>query len=156
MEVINIQKYINSSPRKLKLVADMVRKMKPARALETLQFTNKAAAQPLSKAIKTAISNATVKGMKTEDLSFKYLEVNKGIDLKRMRSAGRGRRRLYSKSNSHIRVVLTDVNKTEKPLVSADKKRVLSKRQITKSSTEKETEKDPKPNVKLKKEKETE
>ncbi len=114
MDITNTQKYVSSSPRKLRLVADMVRKMEPVRALQILQFTNKAAALPISKAIKTAVANALVQGVKAEDLSFKRLEINKGLDLKRMRSAGRGRRRLYSKSSSHIRVVLTDESKPAK------------------------------------------
>jgi large subunit ribosomal protein L22 len=105
MEYTSIQKNITDSPRKLRLVADMIRKMKPAQALETLQFTNKAAALPLAKAIKTALANA-----KTDDVVFKSLEINEGMKLKRYRAgtAGRGRGRPYKKRWSHIKIVLTD------------------------------------------------
>lgn len=106
MEYMTNQKNIQSSPRKLRLVADMIRKMSPERALETLQFTNKAAALPLAKAIKTAVANAG----KVENLAFKKLEINEGSKLKRYRpgTAGRGRGRPYKRRWSNIKVVLTD------------------------------------------------
>lgn len=106
MEYQTVQKNITSSPRKVRLVADMVRKMDPYRALEVLQFTKNAAAQPLMKAIKTAIANAG----KKESLGFSKIEINDGPKLKRQRAgtAGRGRGRPYKKRWSHIKIVLTD------------------------------------------------
>jgi len=56
-EFVHIQKNLGHSPRKMRLVADMVRKLSPEAALKVLQFTNKAAAIDLSKAIKTALAN---------------------------------------------------------------------------------------------------
>ena len=106
MEYRTIQKNISSSPRKLRLVADMVRSMTPEQALETLSFTQKAAAKPLAKAIKTSLANA----QKKENLSFKKIEINEGSKLKRYRvgTAGRGRGRPYKKRMSHIKIILTD------------------------------------------------
>jgi large subunit ribosomal protein L22 len=104
MQYIHIQKNIGSSPRKLRLVADMVRKMSPDQAIETLSFTQKSAALPLIKAIKTAVANAG----KKDGLNFASLEVNEGMKMKRFRSAARGRVRPYKKRFSHIKVVLTD------------------------------------------------
>jgi large subunit ribosomal protein L22 len=106
MQYLSIQKNINSSPRKLRLVADMVRKMRPEDAVETLKFTNQAAATPLAKAIKTAVANASG----ATNLSFKSIEVNEGMKMRRYRvgTAGRGRGRPYKKRFSHIKVVLTD------------------------------------------------
>lgn len=111
MEYSHIQKNIGSSPRKLRLVADMVRKMSADKAVELLAFTNKGAALPLAKAIKTAIANAG----KKEGLAFKKLEINEGMVLKRYHAgtAGRGRGRPYKKKTSHIRIVLTDDAKGE-------------------------------------------
>lgn len=105
MEYVHTQKNIKSSPRKLRLVADMVRKMSPAKALEILPFINKAASVPLYKAIKAALANVN-----KENLSFKGLEINEGLKLKRYRvgTAGRGRGRPYRKRYSHIRIILTD------------------------------------------------
>ena len=106
MEFITIQKNIGSSPRKLRLVADMVRKMDPYAALQTLQFTTNAAATPLAKAIKTVVANAGSR----EGISFKSIEINEGLKAKRYRvgTAGRGRGRPYKKRMSHIKIVLTD------------------------------------------------
>ncbi|MBI2595907.1 hypothetical protein HYW46_04205 [Candidatus Daviesbacteria bacterium] len=105
MEYTTIQKNITTSPRKLRLVADMVRKMSPEQAVEILQFTNKAAAQPLIKAIKTVLANS-----KKADVVFKTIEINEGPKLKRYRvgTAGRGRGRPYRRRWSHIKIVLID------------------------------------------------
>lgn len=106
MEAQTIQKYLHTSPRKFRLVADLVRKMTPDQALETLRFTNKAAAGDLIKAIKTVMANAKVKGM--ENISFKTIEINEGPRMKRFRAAPKGRSMPYQKKMSHIKIVLTD------------------------------------------------
>lgn len=103
MEYTHIQKYITTSPRKLRLVADMIRNLSPESALEALQFTNKAAAQPLTKAIKTSLANVSKEG-----LTFKKIEVNEGPKLKRFRAQARGRVAPYKRRWSHIKIVLTD------------------------------------------------
>lgn len=104
---MTIQKNLGHSPRKLRLVADMVRKMRPEQALVTLRFTNKAAAPTVAKAIKTVMANAAVTGQ-TGPLAFKTIEVNEGIKMRRFRSAARGRARPYKKKFSQIKIVLTD------------------------------------------------
>jgi large subunit ribosomal protein L22 len=103
---MTIQKNLKSSPRKLRLVADMVRKMTPAQAVLQLRFTNTAAAPILAKAIKTAVAN----GGNNESLVFKSIEINDGLKMRRIRvgTAGRGRNRPYKKRYSHIKIVVTD------------------------------------------------
>ncbi|MDO8429059.1 MAG: uL22 family ribosomal protein [Candidatus Daviesbacteria bacterium] len=108
MEITSIQKNITTSPRKVRLVADMVRKMTPDKSLEMLGFTNKAASLQLSKAIKTALANARAQGIPTLGLTFKALEINEGMRMKRVMSGGRGRTRQYERQTSHIKIVLTD------------------------------------------------
>ena len=105
MEYIHTQKNIQTSPRKLRLVADMIRKMTPEKALEALQFTNKSAAEPLAKAIKTVAANA---GGKIEALYFKSIEINEGSKLKRVRMGSRGHVNPYKRRWSHIKIVLSD------------------------------------------------
>ncbi|MDO8498960.1 MAG: uL22 family ribosomal protein [bacterium] len=117
MEVMTIQKYIHTSPRKLRLVADMVRKMKPSRALVTLQFANKAAALPLKKALQTVLADAEQKKLQQETLAFKVLEINEGPKLARYHAGTKGRANPYRRKMSHIKIVLTDDSK-----VSAIKK----------------------------------
>lgn len=108
MEAITIQKNIHTSPRKLRLVADMVRKMGPKQALNSLRFTNKAAAQPLSKAILTALANAKQQKLDEESLVFKSVEINDGPRMRRFRAQARGRANPYKKRMSHIKIVLSD------------------------------------------------
>jgi large subunit ribosomal protein L22 len=95
----------------------MVRKMDPYAALDVLQFTSNAAARPLAQAIKTVIANAGSK----EGLSFKSVEINEGLKMRRYRvgTAGRGRGRPYKKRTSHIKIVLTDEVKLEKKIKNA-------------------------------------
>ncbi len=105
---MHLQKYIHTSPRKLRLVADMVRKMSPLQAVTVLQFTPKAAAIDLMKAVKTAIANAKQKGMPAEGLIFGKLEVNESLKMRRYRAGTRGRAKPFKKKMAHIRIVLTD------------------------------------------------
>lgn len=115
MEIQHTQKYIHTSPRKLRLVADMIRKMEPVRALRNLKFANKSAALPLAKAIETAIANAKQQNVAEESLSFKHLEINEGPRLPRFRAGTRGRVNPYRKKFSHIKITLTDeVKETKK------------------------------------------
>lgn len=108
MEATTIQKHIHTSPRKLKLVADMVRKMRPASALRTLKFTNKTAATPMAKAIETVLANAKQQNLVAEKLSFARIEINEGPAGRRFRAGTRGRAKPYKKRTSHIKIVLTD------------------------------------------------
>ena len=103
---MTIQKNLKSSPRKLRLVADMVRKMSPSQAVLQLRFTNTAAAPLLAKAIKTVLANAG----NAEGLTFKTIEINDGLKMRRMRvgTAGRGRGRPYKKRMANVKIVLTD------------------------------------------------
>ncbi len=108
MEIIATQKFIRMGPRKLRLVADMVRKMQPIKAMDLLSFTPKAAAKEVSGAIKVALSNAKQLGLDSEKVVFKQIEINEGAKLKRIRAGARGRVKPYKRKMSHIRIVLTD------------------------------------------------
>ena len=108
MEITQIQKNLHNSPRKLRLVADLVRNQKPTQALLTLKFTDQAAAIPLSKAIQTVLGNAKAQNIDADNLIFKSLEVNEGQKMKRFRAGTRGRVKRYTKKMSHIIIVLSD------------------------------------------------
>jgi len=108
METMTIQKYIHTSPRKLRLVADMVRKMEPVKALEILSFTPKAAAKDLFKAIQVALANSKQKGLDLEKAIFKNLEINESTKMKRFRAGTRGRVKPFKKRMAHIKIVLSD------------------------------------------------
>lgn len=112
MEVKASLKYLRVSPRKVRLVADAVRKMKPEMAIDTLQFMTKSAAQPLAKTIKSAVANAiNVYKLNEKNLSIKNINVNEGPTFKRGRPVSRGRWHEIKKRTTHITVVLEDKSK---------------------------------------------
>ncbi len=95
-------------------MADMVRNMKPLKALLALQFANKAAALPLLKAIKTVLANAKMQNLNEEKLVFKKMEINEGSVMKRFRAGSKGRAKRYKKRLSHIKIVLEEEGGEEK------------------------------------------
>lgn len=111
MEVISYIKYLRVAPRKLKLVADAIKKESVASALSKLQFSDKSAAGVLLKALKSAIANAKNNhNLKEEDLKIKNLVVEEGMRIKRMDKSHGARfgRGLILKQLSHIKVILTE------------------------------------------------
>lgn len=114
MEVQTIQKYIHTSPRKLRLVSDMVRKMEPNRALDVLRVTPKAAAKDLTKALQVVMANAKQGGMDVEKAFFKKIEINESMKMRRFRAGTRGRVKPYKKRMSHIKIVLSDEKEGKK------------------------------------------
>lgn len=106
MEITAIQKYIHASPRKLRLVADLIRQMKPFKALDVLRLTPKAAAKDLAKAIETVLANAKQAGLEGEKLTFGKLEINESMKMRRFRAGTRGRVKPYKRRLSHIKIVL--------------------------------------------------
>ena len=129
MEIKAIQKFVRMSPRKLRLVASLVSKLPPTRAVETLPHTGKRAAGPLAKVIQSAISNAKNKGVSESDLVFKEIQINDGPRLKRGRAVGHGRWHPYKKRMSHIRVVLM----TKEPeAIKKARKKIEKKTEIEK------------------------
>lgn len=86
----------------------MVRKMGPRQALNSLRFTKKSAASPLSKAISTALANARQQKVDEEILVFKSMEINEGPRMRRFRAQARGRANPFKRRMSHIKIVLSD------------------------------------------------
>lgn len=106
-EVKAFARHIHVSPRKLRLVADMVRKAPVDIALEQLKFSSKNAAIPLMKAINSAIANAVHNfNLKRDDLYIKTLTVDGGPVMKRYAPRAQGRAFVERKRTSHINVVL--------------------------------------------------
>jgi len=134
MEIKSVQKFVKTSPRKLRLVAALAKKMKPTEAIETLPFSRKRAADPLVKVIKTAVANAKERGLKEENLIFKEIQINEGPRLKRGRPASRGVWHPYKRRMSHIRVVLEERKKNEKlkPKTKVEKKEKPAKKETKK------------------------
>lgn len=97
------------SPRKTRLVVDMVRGKGIQEALNTLQFSPQPSAKLVSKLLKSAVSNAEQKGVADVDRLFvKTIFVNGGAVLKRFIPRAMGRASRIRKPTSHITVVLAD------------------------------------------------
>lgn len=112
MEIIASQKFLLLSPRKIRPVVLLIKKMRPVEAVNKLPFVGKKAAEPLAKVIKQALANAKVKGLSEDDLYFKEIQIGEGPRLKRGRAVSRGQWHPIKKRMSHIRVVL-EVRKVE-------------------------------------------
>ena len=108
MEIMHTQKYIHTSPRKLRLVASMVRKMGPQSALDILRVTPKDAAKDLAKAFETVLANAKQQGVDIQNISLKSLEINESTKMRRYRAGTRGRAKPFKRRMSHIKIVLTE------------------------------------------------
>ena len=99
-------KNYRQSPRKVRLIADLVRGKRTSDALTHLQFVDKRAAEPFAKVIKSAAANAKDQGKDVEKLFVKTVAVNKGVTMKRFTPRARGSASRINKRNSHISVEL--------------------------------------------------
>ena len=101
-----VLKNYRQSPRKVRLIADLVRGKKVKDALNTLTFVDKKAAEPFAKVIRSAAANAAQTGTNPDDLIIKKVAVDKGTVFKRFMPRARGSASPINKRNSHITVEL--------------------------------------------------
>ena len=106
MDIKAEQKYLLISPKKVRVVVEMIKRLKPSLAVESLSLVGKAAAEPLRKVILSAIANARVKGISEDTLSFKEIQIGEGPRLKRGQPVSRGQWHPIKKRMSHIKVIL--------------------------------------------------
>ena len=107
---------VPTSPRKMRLVADLVRGMEVGRALGVLKFSNKEAAARVEKLLRSAIANWEEKnGRKAEDgeLYISRMFVDGAATLKRMRPAPQGRGYRIRKRSNHVTIVVDSLNNKE-------------------------------------------
>lgn len=112
MEYQASAKYVRTSTRKVRLLADSIRTMKPLRALTYLDAMGKSAARPMANVIRSALANAKEKQGESEALTIGSIEVMGGPVMKRWHAVSRGSAHAYKKRMTHIRVVLTDEKKS--------------------------------------------
>ncbi|MCA1805849.1 MAG: 50S ribosomal protein L22 [Xanthomonadaceae bacterium] len=109
MEVSAKLSHARISPQKVRLVADLVRGMPVERALETLTFSNKKAAQIMRKVLESAIANAEHNaGADVDELKIAKVFVNEGPVLKRFEARAKGRGNRILKRTSHITVTVDE------------------------------------------------
>jgi len=117
------QKYLLISPKKVRPVANMAKKLSPAKALETLPFVGSKAAIVLKKVVASAVANAKAKGASEDTLVFKEIQIGEGPRLKRGMAGAHGRWKPIKKRMSHIRVVLE--TKEQLPVKKEESKQEL-------------------------------
>ncbi|MDP9858693.1 large subunit ribosomal protein L22 [Olsenella profusa DSM 13989] len=106
-EVRAVARYVRMAPRKVRMVVDMVRGKGVEQALEALQFSTRAAAEPVAKAINSAVANAeNNNGLRGRNLVIKRASVDEGPTLKRIRPRAKGSASRINKRTSHITVVV--------------------------------------------------
>lgn len=124
MEVKASLNNLRMSPRKVRLVVDLVRKMPVDKALVQLKFANKRAAEPLAKLIESGIANAVnTYGLERGNLFIKEIRSDEGLTLKRWMPKAHGRATVIRKRSAHVYLVLAelvDSGKKEKKTVAAD------------------------------------
>src|SRR5438477_4727112 len=126
MEAVAKTKYLKGSPRKARLVIDLIRGANVSRALSILRFTDKRAAAPIAQCLNSAIANATYRAeqdniaIDPDDLWINTCFVDMGPTKgrRRMRPAPQGRAYREQRHYCHITIQLTsdDKPKTEKEL----------------------------------------
>lgn len=119
MEAVAKTKYLKGSPRKARLVIDLIRGVNVSRALSILKFTDKRAADPIQKCLNSAIANATFKAeqqniaIDPDDLWVKTCFVDMGPhkNRSRMRPAPQGRAYREQRHYCHITIEVTSEEK---------------------------------------------
>lgn len=105
--VLAVAKGVNMSPRKVGVVAALVRGRTVEDALTILSHTPRASAVPVRKVIESARANADHNhNYKPETLRITEISVSAGVRLKRFRPAAQGRALPFQRRTSHIRVVV--------------------------------------------------
>ncbi|GAB6123131.1 50S ribosomal protein L22 [Dysgonomonas termitidis] len=105
---------VPTSPRKMRLVADMIRGMEAFRALGVLKYSNKEAAAKLEKLLRSAIANWEAKNERkaeSGELFVSLINVDGGAMLKRMRPAPQGRGYRIRKRSNHVTLHVDTLNK---------------------------------------------
>jgi large subunit ribosomal protein L22 len=126
MEAVAKLRHLKGSPRKARLVIDLIRGENVSRALSILKFTDKRAADPIAQCLNSAIANATYKAeqeniaIDPDDLWVKTCFVDMGAhkNRRRMRPAPQGRAYREQRHYCHITIQVTsdEKPKTEKEL----------------------------------------
>jgi large subunit ribosomal protein L22 len=102
-----VAKYIRTSPRKMRLVADLIRGKSAQEAWNLLEFTPKRATGPMKKVLESAIANAQNNNdISPETLNVWKVMVDEGPTLKRFRPRARGRASAIKKRTCHITLIV--------------------------------------------------
>lgn len=119
-------KNVPTSPRKMRLVADLIRGERVSKALNILKYEPKVGSPKLEKLLLSAISGWEAKHqdvkLEEADLYVKEIWVDGGRILKRLRPAPQGRAHRVRKRSNHVTLVVDSLKKTSTPEITTTKK----------------------------------
>ena len=122
MEVRAKAKHIKISPKKVRLVVNIIRGLEAVKAMDQLKFINKLAVKPIEKLLVSAIANAENNfELAKDNLYIKKISVDEGPTLHRWKPRARGRATPIRKRTSHIDLVLAELVESEKKELKKDK-----------------------------------
>ena len=129
-------KNYRQSPRKVRLVADLIKGKRVADALVMLDTLPKRASGPVNTLLNSAISNAKQAGISEDNLFIENITVNKGIVMKRSMPRARGSASRINKRTSHVMLTLIEKSvpkKAKKEVKKVEKKSKSTKKVEAKS-----------------------
>lgn len=139
MTITATQLSTRQAPRKVRLVANSVKKLSLPDAVRQLSVINRRASIVVLKVLRQAIANATHNhGLKVEELRIKTIQVDEGSRFRRFRAVSRGRAHGIIKRTSHVKVELESqpVAQPEKPAtvaVAAEKNEPVVEKTVKKA-----------------------
>jgi len=119
-------KNYRQAPRKVRLVAGLIKGKNVVEAIAELDFLAKRAGLPIKKLLLSAVANAKNQGMEVENLFIKELRVDKGITMKRMMPAAMGTGHRINKRTSHLNILLAE------KIIPVKKSKIKSRRTVLK------------------------
>ena len=142
MEAIAKTRHLKGSPRKARLVIDLIRGVNVSRALAILKFTDKRAAEPIAKTLRSAIANATYLAeqqniaIDPDDLWVKTCFVDMGAhkNRRRMRPAPQGRAYREQRHYCHITIEVSSEAPAQKESDKPHKKSVKATESVDKKT----------------------
>jgi len=101
-------RYVRTSPRKVRVVADQIRGLEVERAIALLEFSPRGASVPLLKLVQSAAANAENNfDLDPEEMRITSISVDEGPTMRRYRPRARGRATRIEKRSCHINIALT-------------------------------------------------
>ena len=142
-------RYLRIAPRKVRLVADLIRGKTVEEAQTILNFTIKKTAQPLLKLLKSAIASAKHNyQLEESNLYISKITVDEGPKLKRWRARARGMTSEIQKKTSHVTLVLEEIVKKPPKNVKKVKPKVIKKEKVEEKVVKPEKPK-PRPEIEV-------
>jgi large subunit ribosomal protein L22 len=118
MEAQAINRYISTSPRKMRLIIDLIRGKSVPEALHILHFSPKHASKVAEKVLRSAVSNLQNKDeggrLDPDEIVVKRASVDGGMTMKRISPAPMGRAFRIRKRSNHVTIVVAAKDKKEK------------------------------------------